>query len=166
MKFDAAEITKFVRDTGFPADNLEKVLRLRELLAELHKYTFLQGKLVLKGGTALNLFYLDLKRLSVDIDRTISRTSIAKPHSENAPRSSRPVEQMDPWCTPTGILSAHLADQISDLTGNDRSSRMAVPYLPGPENTKALAMPGHDRFGLDDGQRRAPVAPDAGEPDP
>ena len=68
MKFDAAEITKFARDTGFPADNLEKVLRLRELLAELHKHTFLQGKLVLKGGTALNLFYLDLKRLSVDID--------------------------------------------------------------------------------------------------
>jgi predicted nucleotidyltransferase component of viral defense system len=53
---------------GFPADNLEKVLRQRELLAELDKHTFLQGKLVLKGGTALNLFYLNLKRLSVDID--------------------------------------------------------------------------------------------------
>ena len=26
-------------------------------------------------------------------------------------------------------------------------------------------MPGHDRFGFDDGQRRAPVAPDAREPD-
>jgi hypothetical protein len=53
------------------------------------------------------------------------------------------LEQLtvDPWCTPTGILSAHLADQISGLTGNDRSSRLAVPYLPGPENTKALAMP-------------------------
>jgi predicted nucleotidyltransferase component of viral defense system len=68
MKFEAAEITKFARDTGFPADNLERVLRLRELLAELHKHTFVQGKLVLKGGTALNLFYFGLKRLSVDID--------------------------------------------------------------------------------------------------
>jgi predicted nucleotidyltransferase component of viral defense system len=58
MKFDAAEITKFARDTGFPADNLERVLRLRELLAELHKHTFLQGKLVLKGGTALILLRL------------------------------------------------------------------------------------------------------------
>ncbi|MCG2795115.1 MAG: nucleotidyl transferase AbiEii/AbiGii toxin family protein [Actinomycetia bacterium] len=27
-----------------------------------------EGKLVLKGGTALNLFYLDMPRLSVDID--------------------------------------------------------------------------------------------------
>jgi predicted nucleotidyltransferase component of viral defense system len=68
MKSDAAQITKLARDTGFPADNLEKVLRLRELLTELHKHPFLQGKLVLKGGTALNLFYLDLARLSVDID--------------------------------------------------------------------------------------------------
>jgi predicted nucleotidyltransferase component of viral defense system len=61
MKFDAAQITKLARDMGFPADRLEKVLRLRELLAELHKH--LQGKLVLKGGTALNLFYLDLARV-------------------------------------------------------------------------------------------------------
>src|SRR5580693_4171649 len=65
------------------------------------------------------------------------------------------LEQLtvDPWCTPRRILSAHLADQISDLTENDRSSRLAVPHFPGPEKTKALAMPGHDRFGLDDGQR-------------
>src|SRR5260370_41701354 len=78
------------------------------------------------------------------------------------------LEQLtvDPWCTPRRILSAHLADQISDLTGNDGSSRLAVPHLPGPEKTKALAMPGHDRLGLDDGQRRAPVAPHAGQPDP
>jgi predicted nucleotidyltransferase component of viral defense system len=67
MKFDEAQITNLARDTGFPANNLEKVLRLRELLTELQKHPFLQGKLVLKGGTALNLFYLDLARLSVDI---------------------------------------------------------------------------------------------------
>jgi hypothetical protein len=73
---------------------------------------------------------------------------------------------VDPWCTPTGILSAHLANQISHLTGNDRSSQLAVPYLPGPEKTKALAMPGYDRFWLDDGQSRAPAASDAGQPDP
>jgi predicted nucleotidyltransferase component of viral defense system len=67
MKFDAAQITRHARDTGFLA-NLEKVPRLRELPIELHKHPFLKGKLVLKGGTALNLFYLGLARLSVDID--------------------------------------------------------------------------------------------------
>jgi hypothetical protein len=60
---------------------------------------------------------------------------------------------VDPWCTATGILSVHLEDEISDRTGNDRSSRLGVPHLPRPEKTKALAMPGHGR---DDGQQRAP----------
>ena len=56
MKFDAAQSTKLARETGLLADNLEKALRLRELLTELHKHPFLSGKLVLKGGTALNLY--------------------------------------------------------------------------------------------------------------
>ena len=69
---------------------------------------------------------------------------------------------MDAGCAPTGILPAHLADQISDLARKDRSSGLAMPHLPGPEQPKAGAMPGNDRFWLDDGQCRAPVVPDAG----
>jgi hypothetical protein len=74
---------------------------------------------------------------------------------------------MDAGCTPTWILPAHLAEQISDLARNDRSSGLAVPpYLPGPEQPKAGTMPGNDRFWLDDGQRRAPVASEAAQTDP
>src|SRR5436853_7528817 len=73
---------------------------------------------------------------------------------------------VDAGCTPTGILPAHPADQISNLSGNDRSSGLAAPHLPGPEQAKAGTMPGNDRFWLDDGQRRAPVAPEAGQADP
>ncbi len=68
MKFTPAQIRELAQNTGFPPENLEKVLRLRELLIEFHRHTILKGKLVLKGGTALNLFYLSLARLSVDID--------------------------------------------------------------------------------------------------
>jgi len=68
MKFDVAHLQAIANTTGFPPDNLEKVLRLRELLTELHKHPFLRDRVVLKGGTAINLFYLDLVRLSVDID--------------------------------------------------------------------------------------------------
>jgi hypothetical protein len=89
MKFDAAQITRLARDTGFLADNLEKVPRLRELLIELHKHPFLKGKLVLKGGTALNLFYLGLARLSVDIDLNYIGTSAVMLRSVNARTSSR-----------------------------------------------------------------------------
>lgn len=68
MRFDSTRFPATAKQTGFEAGNLEKVLRLRELLNEFDKHSFLRGKLVLKGGTALNLFYLGLARLSVDID--------------------------------------------------------------------------------------------------
>ena len=54
--------------TGYRLDTLEKVLRLLELLDEIAQDPVLSQRLALKGGTALNVFYLDLDRLSVDID--------------------------------------------------------------------------------------------------
>jgi hypothetical protein len=39
-------------NTRFPAENLEKVLHLRELLTQFHKNTYLRGKLVLKPISA------------------------------------------------------------------------------------------------------------------
>src|SRR5215472_17525471 len=56
---------------------------------------------------------------------------------------------VDAGCTPTGILPAHLADQISDLAGNERSSGLAPSHLRGPEPAKAGAMPGNDGFEFD-----------------
>ena len=44
------------------------MLRLLELLDEIAEDPVLSQRLALKGGTALNVFYLDLDRLSVDID--------------------------------------------------------------------------------------------------
>ena len=49
---DPTQITKLSKDTAFRVDSLERVLWLRELLAEFHKHTFLKGKLVLKSGAA------------------------------------------------------------------------------------------------------------------
>jgi predicted nucleotidyltransferase component of viral defense system len=54
--------------TGFRSDVLEKVARLLGLLGAIRSHPFLKGKLVLKGGTALNLFVFEAPRLSVDID--------------------------------------------------------------------------------------------------
>lgn len=55
-------------NTGFRAEILEKVIRLIDLLNAFKSNEFLQSRVALKGGTALNLFYFDLPRLSVDID--------------------------------------------------------------------------------------------------
>lgn len=54
--------------TGFRAEILEKVIRLIDLLNAFKSNDFLQSRIALKGGTALNLFHFDLPRLSVDID--------------------------------------------------------------------------------------------------
>ena len=54
--------------TGFRPEILEKVIHLIHLLNKFSEDPFLKNRLVLKGGTALNLFYFDYPRLSVDID--------------------------------------------------------------------------------------------------
>ena len=68
MKFSPSEVLPVVESTGFKAEMVEKVLHLLNLLKVLNSHPFLKGKWVLKGGTALNMFLLDLPRLSVDID--------------------------------------------------------------------------------------------------
>lgn len=68
MKFSPSEIMPVAEFTGFRAEIVEKVLLLLNLLNALNSHPFLKGKWVLKGGTALNMFMLDLPRLSVDID--------------------------------------------------------------------------------------------------
>lgn len=52
----------------YDAATVEKVERLLELLSEFARDPFLQPRLVLHGGTALNLFHGPMPRLSVDID--------------------------------------------------------------------------------------------------
>lgn len=54
--------------SGYRSEILEKVFHLLHLLDGLHRHPYLKDRLVLKGGTALNLFAFDLPRLSVDID--------------------------------------------------------------------------------------------------
>jgi hypothetical protein len=54
--------------TGFRPEVLEKVIHLLTLLTGFNQHPLLRERVALKGGTALNLFILDLPRLSVDID--------------------------------------------------------------------------------------------------
>jgi predicted nucleotidyltransferase component of viral defense system len=56
------------QETGFRPEIMEKVWHLMAILDGISVHPFLKERLVLKGGTALNLFFFDLPRLSVDID--------------------------------------------------------------------------------------------------
>ena len=66
--YNKIELEKVARETSFIRDNLEKVIRLNNILEFLVSNDDLKGKVVLKGGTAISLTVFDMPRLSVDID--------------------------------------------------------------------------------------------------
>lgn len=68
MRISRERLLSEAEATGFRAEVLEKAIHLLDLLEGFRSHPFLKERLVLKGGTALNLFILDLPRLSVDID--------------------------------------------------------------------------------------------------
>jgi len=57
-------LVKEQRNTGYRQEIIEKVVWLIHVLSAISEDSFLKTRLALKGGTALNLFYFDLPRLS------------------------------------------------------------------------------------------------------
>lgn len=68
MQISLERLTFESEATGFRPEILEKVLYLIHLLNQFAQDDYLKDRFVLKGGTALNLFYFNYPRLSVDID--------------------------------------------------------------------------------------------------
>jgi predicted nucleotidyltransferase component of viral defense system len=68
MRISRESLEREAAATEFRAEILEKVIHFFSLLDVFQKHPFLKGKWALKGGTALNLFWFDVPRLSVDID--------------------------------------------------------------------------------------------------
>jgi hypothetical protein len=61
---------------------------------------------------------------------------------------------VDPWRTPQRILPTHLADHFVGFGSDRRSSKLAAPNLPSPEQLETLPMPGNHSFRFHDHQRR------------
>lgn len=66
--YNKTYLDQISQEKGFVRDNLEKVIRLAEILRYINQSPLLQKSLVLKGGTAINLTVFRMPRLSVDID--------------------------------------------------------------------------------------------------
>ncbi|HKO95102.1 MAG TPA: nucleotidyl transferase AbiEii/AbiGii toxin family protein [Polyangiaceae bacterium] len=62
------QLQRTAAESGFQVESYEKVHMLVGLLEAIRTHPFLGPRMALKGGTALNLFVLELPRLSVDID--------------------------------------------------------------------------------------------------
>jgi predicted nucleotidyltransferase component of viral defense system len=72
-RFDKNYLGEKAKEFGFVRDTLEKVYRLAEILKYINSDKLLVKRLVLKGGTAINLTVFNLPRLSVDIDLDYDR---------------------------------------------------------------------------------------------
>lgn len=68
MRISRESALSVAEATGFRPEILEKAMLLLQLLKALFHHPFLKGRLVLKDGTAVNLFLADLPRLSIDLD--------------------------------------------------------------------------------------------------
>jgi predicted nucleotidyltransferase component of viral defense system len=66
--FSKEYLEKLSQRTGFPSESLQKQMTLLDLLREISRHPLLRTKFAIKGGTAINLFWFPLPRLSVDID--------------------------------------------------------------------------------------------------
>ncbi len=66
--YNIKDLQQLSTEHNFIRDNLEKVLRLSDILNYINTSETLKGLLALKGGTAINLIFSEIPRLSVDID--------------------------------------------------------------------------------------------------
>ena len=66
--YDKAALAGRAKELHVVRDTLEKVCRLRDILRFIDSTDMLRDSLALKGGTAINLLFFNLPRLSVDID--------------------------------------------------------------------------------------------------
>jgi predicted nucleotidyltransferase component of viral defense system len=53
LRFDKQYLAQLASETGFLRDNLEKVIRLTDILYFINNDAYLSQRLALKGGTAL-----------------------------------------------------------------------------------------------------------------
>lgn len=71
--YNKQKLSVKAKELGVVRDTYEKVCRLQEILRFLSQTDLLSSSLALKGGTAINLLFFNLPRLSVDIDLDFCR---------------------------------------------------------------------------------------------
>lgn len=89
-----AQLDRFASDGGYQVETYEKAALLIEVLEGVRAHPFLGDRLTLKGGTALNLFLLDVPRLSVDIDLNYVGAADREAMLAERPRVEQAFEQV------------------------------------------------------------------------
>ena len=105
VKVSRERLLREAQATGFRPEILEKAIQLLNLLEAFQSHPFIEGRLALKGGTALNLFYFDVPRLSVDIDLNYVGAPDRETMLEERPKLEEAVQAV---CTREGFTIRRL----------------------------------------------------------
>jgi len=120
------DLQREAASSGFGPEVLERVIRLLELLDGLRSHPFLKQRVVLKGGTALNLFVFDVPRLSVDIDLNYIGAADRETMLAERPRVEQAIEAV---CGRQGI-------RIKRVPGEHAGGKWRLSY------TRVTGQPG------------------------
>jgi hypothetical protein len=115
----AVDLEREAAATGFRSEVLEKVIRLIALLERLRSHPFLKSRVVLKGGTALNLFVFDVPRLSVDIDLNYTGAADRETMLAERPKLEQAIQAV---CGRSGV-------QIRRLPGEHAGGKWRMAYV-------------------------------------
>ncbi|HEU4583693.1 MAG TPA: nucleotidyl transferase AbiEii/AbiGii toxin family protein [Polyangiaceae bacterium] len=88
------QLQRAAAEGGYALESYEKAHILVRLLEALRTHPFLGSRMALKGGTALNLFVLDLPRLSVDIDLNYVGAAEREKMLSDRPRVEQALQQV------------------------------------------------------------------------
>lgn len=134
LKPDRKYFESLSEKTNFQKDILEKVYRLADMLKTIYDDEFLKGKLVMKGGTAINFIYFNMPRLSVDVDFNFvsrepredmrkSRENIDKILTKSFAMNGYGVEKMQPYA----LLQYNL--KYTNTAGNIDRMKIEINFL-------------------------------------
>ncbi|MBM3775401.1 MAG: nucleotidyl transferase AbiEii/AbiGii toxin family protein [Acidobacteria bacterium] len=118
MKISRERLLRESAVSGFRPEILEKVFHLLTLLEGFNRHPFLKDRVALKGGTAINLFVLDLPRLSVDIDLNYIGSATLESMRTDKPKIE---EALTDVCAREGII-------VARSTIEHAGSRFALRY--------------------------------------
>jgi hypothetical protein len=122
-------------ETGFRPDVVEKVLRLRGILAGLDRHPATRGAWLLKGGTALNLLYLEVPRLSVDIDlnfvgsQDVQQMLLRRPEFERALAACCAREGCSVRHAPSEHAGGKFRLRFPSVVGGSQNLEVDVSYV-------------------------------------
>lgn len=97
-------IQELATKLGVRPDVLEKVIRLLAVLGRIREDEEIRDRVALKGGTALNVFWFSLPRLSVDIDLNFVGEITASDLAEQRPEFEQRLARA---CRLAGCRVAH-----------------------------------------------------------